>query len=102
MRLYKISKEYYTPLKQVEINIIRSEKMIGTITRLNGFIYFLPLDGIDAVLFQIPDFKKEVFLRGAKRAFEIIVTAFAEADLETLGGLTTKKTFKKFFQSIHS
>ena len=55
----------------------------------------IPLDGIDAVLFQIPDFKKEVFLRGAKRAFEIIVTAFAEADLETLGGLTTKKTFKK-------
>ena len=58
------------------------------------------LSGVDVVLAQIPDFNKAVFLKGAKRAFEIIVTAFAEADLETLGALTTKKTFKKFFDII--
>ena len=60
----------------------------------------VPLEGVDATLAEIPDFKKEVFLKGAKRAFEIIVTAFAEADLETLGALTTKKTFKKFADII--
>ena len=60
----------------------------------------VPLEGVDAVLAEIPDFKKEVFLKGAGRAFEIIVTAFAEADLETLGALTTKKIFKKFADII--
>ena len=60
----------------------------------------LPLEGVDAVLAQIPDFRKDVFLKGATRAFEIIVTAFAEADLETLGALTTKKIFKKFADII--
>jgi len=60
----------------------------------------VPLGGIDAVLAEIPDFKKEVFLKGASRAFEIIVSAFAEEDLDTLGALTTKKTFKKFADII--
>jgi len=63
-------------------------------------VEIVPLEGVDAVLAQIPDFKKEVFLKGATRAFEIIVTAFAEADIETLGALTTKRIFKKFVDII--
>ena len=60
----------------------------------------IPLDGVDAVLAEIPDFNKAAFLRGAQRAFEVIIKAFAEGDTETLGALTSKKTFKKFCDII--
>ena len=60
----------------------------------------IPLDGVDAVLAEIPDFNKAAFLRGAQRAFEVIIKAFAEGDTETLGANTTKKTFKKFCDII--
>ena len=76
------------------INVLEDE------TKSNEPAEIVPLEGVDAILAEIPDFKKEVFLKGASRAFEIIVNAFAEADLETLGALTTKKTFKKFADII--
>ena len=60
----------------------------------------LPLNGVDAVLAQIPDFNKEAFLAGAKRAFEGIVCAFADADMKMLEALTTKRIYKKFAEII--
>lgn len=83
MRLYKISKEYYTPLKQVEINIIRSEKMIGTITRLNGFIYFLPLDGIDE-----SDFNSDGTLKHSPAVFRMV-----DSNQEFIGKLLLSNMF---------
>lgn len=83
MRLYKISEEYYTPLKQVEINIIRSEKMIGTITRLNGFIYFLPLDGIDE-----SDFNSDGTLKHSPAVFRMV-----DSNQEFIGKLLLSNMF---------
>lgn len=54
----------------------------------------------DKTLAQIPGFEKENFLKGAKRAFEIIVTAFAKGDVETLEMLVSKNIYKKFQEII--
>lgn len=50
----------------------------------------------DKELQKIPNFDKGAFLNGAKRAFEIILTAFAKGDTETLEGLVAPKLVKKF------
>lgn len=54
------------------------------------------LSPIEQQLQKIPSFNKDSFLNGAKRAFEIIITAFAKADYETLEGLVSSKLYKKF------
>ena len=62
----------------------------------------LPTDENESALAEIPNFNKAAFLKGAIRAFELIICAFANADLETLGALTTKKIFKKFEEIINA
>lgn len=47
-------------------------------------------------LAQIPHFEENTFLSGAKKAFEIILTAFSKADLETLEMLVNKTIYNKF------
>ena len=47
-------------------------------------------------LAQIPNFEENNFLSGAKKAFEIILTAFSKADLETLEMLVNKTIYNKF------
>ena len=47
-------------------------------------------------LAQIPNFEETNFLTGAKRAFEIVLTAFSKADLETLEMLVSKSIYNKF------
>lgn len=54
------------------------------------------LSPLDQELEKIPDFNKDKFLAGAKRAFEIIITAFAKSDSETLHSLVATKLVKKF------
>ena len=54
----------------------------------------------DKTLSSIPLFDKDTFLNGAKRAFEMIVTAFAKADLETLKSLIEKNLFQRFEEII--
>jgi len=51
---------------------------------------------IEMTLRQIPRFDKDIFLGGAQRAFELIVTAFAKAEIDTLKMLVDKKLLKKF------
>lgn len=50
---------------------------------------------------KIPNFSEEAFLNGARRAFEIIVTAFAKGDMETLETLVSSKLVKKFQEILH-
>lgn len=52
-------------------------------------------------LAKIPDFNEEAFLGGAKRAFEIIISAFAKGDIETLEALVSSKLVKKFQEVLH-
>ena len=54
----------------------------------------------DKTLVKIPGFNKERFITGAKRAFEIIVTAFSKGDTETLENLVSKSLIKKFQEII--
>ncbi|MBE6454569.1 MAG: Tim44 domain-containing protein [Alphaproteobacteria bacterium] len=54
-----------------------------------------PLNEIDSVLLNIPNFKKDTFLNGAKKAFQVITEAFNKADSETLKMLVSPTIFKK-------
>jgi len=54
------------------------------------------LSETDKVLRNIPNFDKNRFLSGAKKAFEVIVEAFAKGDVSTLELLVNKNLLKKF------
>ena len=56
--------------------------------------------GLDAIAKAEPDFDAGHFLEGAKSAYEMIVTAFAEGDRKTLKNLLAKDVFDGFAQSI--
>ena len=58
------------------------------------------LGDVDKVLIKIPGFNREKFLTGAKRAFEIIISAFSKGDIETLEVLVSKSLLKKFQEII--
>ena len=58
------------------------------------------LSEVDKVLTKIPGFSREKFLTGAKRAFEIIISAFSKGDVETLEMLVSKSLLKKFQEII--
>lgn len=54
-----------------------------------------PLNEIDSVLVQIPGFKKDSFIGGAKKAFQVITESFNRYDTETLKMLVSSSIFKK-------
>lgn len=56
--------------------------------------------GLEALKKADPDFDFPYFLKGAKSAYEMIVTAFAEGDKETLTQLLTRKVFGQFETAI--
>ena len=56
----------------------------------------MELSDMDKELLNIPNFDKKRFLNGAKRAFEVIVEAFAKGDVSTLELLVNKNLLKKF------
>lgn len=59
-----------------------------------------PLSETEAVLRQIPNFNKEAFLNGAKKAFQVITEAFNRADSETLKMLVSGSIYKKLNEVI--
>jgi len=59
------------------------------------------LTPVQQELQKIPDFNEDAFLNGARRAFEIIITAFAKGDIETLEALVAPKLIKKFQEILH-
>ena len=58
------------------------------------------LEGLDKVLYSIPHFSRGDFCRRCSKAFEMILSAFAARDEETLKMLTGKKLFTKFQEII--
>ena len=54
-----------------------------------------PLNEIDSILMQIPGFKKDSFINGAKKAFQVIIEAFNRYDTETLKMLVSPAIYKK-------
>ncbi|MBR2921760.1 MAG: Tim44 domain-containing protein [Alphaproteobacteria bacterium] len=61
----------------------------------------VPLNEIDAVLVTIPDFKKDSFISGAKKAFQVITEAFNKGDIETLKMLVSTSIFNKMQKIIN-
>lgn len=59
------------------------------------------LSPIEIEMKKIPDFDSNKFIDGAKRAFEIIVTAFSKEDIETLESLVSPKLIKKFQEVLY-
>ena len=56
--------------------------------------------GLDAIAKSDPDFDARHFISGAKGAYEMIVSAFAEGDRKTLKNLLAKDVFDGFAHSI--
>ncbi len=56
--------------------------------------------GLDAVAASDPSFDGKAFLNGARRAYELIVTAFAKGDRETLQALLSPDVFDGFSAEI--
>ena len=58
------------------------------------------LSELDRTLRKIPDFSRESFIKGAKKAFEMITSAFNKADSATLKVLTAADIAKKMGEVI--
>ena len=56
---------------------------------------------LEVVYKKIPTFEHRSFLEGAKKAFEIIITAFNKGDKDTLKSLVSKDVFKAFEKAIN-
>jgi predicted lipid-binding transport protein (Tim44 family) len=56
--------------------------------------------GLDAIQRAQPDFNAQHFVTGAKAAYEMIVTAFAEGDRKTLKSLLARDVFDNFAKAI--
>ena len=54
------------------------------------------LSPLDRELVKIPNFNKNIFVRGAQKAFEMILVSFSKGDAKTLSGLVNKELLKKF------
>ena len=55
----------------------------------------------EAVYKKIPSFEHKFFLEGAKKAFEIIITAFNKGDKNTLKSLVSNDVYKAFEKAIN-
>ncbi len=58
-------------------------------------------DGLDQAAAADPTFDARVFLEGAKAAYEMIITAFAKGDRQSLRGLLSKEVFDSFSQALN-
>ena len=57
-------------------------------------------DGLKAIADADPGFSPKTFLEGAKQAYEMIVTAFAQGDRQTLKNLLEKDVYDGFERAI--
>lgn len=59
-----------------------------------------PLSDLEKTLREIPEFDRNNFLKGAKKAFELITSAFNQADVATLKVLVSPVIYKKMSEVI--
>ena len=57
--------------------------------------------GLEAVARRDPDFDPDTFVEGARAAYEMIVTAFAEGDRETLRNLLSAEVYDSFSAALN-
>lgn len=58
------------------------------------------LSPLDRELTRIPNFNKALFIKGAQKAFEMILSAFSKGDAGTLSKLVNSELLKKFEKVI--
>ena len=56
--------------------------------------------GLEAIAGADPQFNPEEFTKGARKAYELIVNAYAEGDREALGSLVDDDVFEVYTQAI--
>jgi predicted lipid-binding transport protein (Tim44 family) len=56
--------------------------------------------GLDAIVQKDPSFEPNAFIVGARQAYEMIVTAYAEGDRRTLKNLLSREVYEGFEQAI--
>ena len=54
------------------------------------------LSPLDRELIKIPNFNKNMFIKGAQKAFEMILSSFSKGDSKALSTLVNKELLKKF------
>ncbi len=97
----KLSKEGAEKL----YNLLRSEAELDFKEAAKHAEELIPVDSqnltpTELTLRNIPDFNKQSFLNGAKKAFQVIIEAFNKADLETLKILVSPAILKKMQKVI--
>jgi predicted lipid-binding transport protein (Tim44 family) len=55
---------------------------------------------LEVVYKKVPSFDHKMFLDGAKKAFEIIISAYNKGDKKTLKNLVTKDVYRAFEEAI--
>lgn len=88
-------REEQSPVHQDPIETPSADRFAG-ITELGSPLAL----SLDAITKAQPDFDAKHFLTGAKAAYEMIVTAFAEGDRKTLKNLLAKDVFDGFASAI--
>ncbi len=58
------------------------------------------LSPLDREMVKIPNFNKNIFVKGAQKAFEMILSAFSKGDAGTLSKLVNGELLKKFEKVI--
>lgn len=61
-----------------------------------GAVDVSKLSPLDRDLMKIPNFNKNIFIKGAQKAFEMILVSFSKGDAKTLSTLVNKELLKKF------
>lgn len=89
-----VSHEEFEKIKQ------EVEKIINTSATEEAPINPEQLQGVDKVLYQIPNFNRKDFCARCSKVFEMVLAAFASRDIETLKMLTGKKLFDGFKKII--
>lgn len=83
-------------MKEAEKNASEAEKK-SIVTEI---VDETNISDIDKILNKIPTFNRVKFIDGAKKAFEVIIEAFAKGDTKTLEMLINKNLYKKFQEII--
>lgn len=48
MRLFRVTKDYLKEIQKISLFIPQQEEVLGTVLRINGYIYFLPINNEDS------------------------------------------------------
>ncbi len=88
------TKVIIVPKEQLERVYKEMKKNTNRVTNKGGDIN--NMTPLDRELFKIPNFDKNSFIKGAQKAFEVILSSFSKGDNKTLSMLVNKNLLKKF------